>query len=222
MMPTPIPGKVPAKQYRPATGNLKRDINLLPANENSEKMARNVAIIVGVAVGLAILYVVAILLPSMKLNAIKGMANSAQNQIAALSGADNDFSDSVAQRNALKEMIDSLNLSSKDYKQPADLFEKLSSICPGSITLTAVTQDGDGLTLEGRAPSDADVAQFIVNLGTITGFDRVVLASVGKNTDDPKSSQTRAFVVKCMLPAATASPLPTSAPTATEQGGAGK
>lgn len=214
-------GKTPLKPFKPAPGNVKRDINLLPANENAEKMTRNLAIGLGVLISLLLLAYFAIIMPSMILSGLQSKADSAQNQIKLMAGADKDFNDRVAQRDELKQMIDSLNSSVKDYLQPADLFDNLSRTCPDSITLTAVTQADDGLLLDGQATNDGEVAQFIVNLRTIQNFDRVVLVNVKDAENSQITAKSRVFEIKCLLPvpAASASPLPE--PSAT-QGGAAK
>lgn len=221
-MLTTSSGKAPAKPYRPAAGNLKRDINLLPANESSERAARAGTIALGILLGLVVLYFLAVFWPQTVLNGLKSVAGNAENQVALKSGVNKEFNDLAAQRNALQGMVDSLSQSGKGYPEPADLLDDLNGTCPDSITLTHITEDASGITLQGDAADDDAVAQFIVNLSTIPTFDKVALASVEENKDDAKSAKPRAFEIKCLLPEAQASPSPQPAPTQASEGGAGK
>lgn len=217
-----VAGKKSARPSKRAA-SLKRDINLLPANEYSEKIARTGTTVLAVVVGALLLAYFTIVMPTMQLNDLKSNATTAENQVAGLQQADQEFNDLVSQRNTLKQTIDSLKKSEQEYLQPADVMKQLSQACPDNITLTAVTLNGAGMTIDGRAESDKDIAQFIVNLKTIPEYQQISLASVQEDSVNTNVSQKRLFEVKAGLPPAESpDAAATAAPAATTKGGDGK
>jgi hypothetical protein len=209
-----------AAKPRKAFGDLKRDINLLPANENSEKLARIGTIVLAVFMGLLLLSYFAIIMPSTQLKAAQDRADGLSAQATAKAGASAQFDARIAQRNAKQNMINTLSKAEEDYNQPADLQDLISRACPDSITIYSLVFSDAGAAIQGQAPDDRAVAQFIVNLKTIPAYQDVELSSVqGSNTSqDP--AQMRLFeIIAAYPPAATPTPAPT--PAATQEGGAG-
>ena len=69
-----------AAAARRVPGNLKRDINLLPANENSEKIAHWGTLALAVLMGALLLTYFAILLPGSHLSDLQNQADSLDSQ----------------------------------------------------------------------------------------------------------------------------------------------
>jgi Tfp pilus assembly protein PilN len=215
-------GKIIAKTSKRAA-ILKRDINLLPANEYSEKIARTGTTILAVFISVLLLAYFAIVMPTLKLNDLQAEALGAQNQLASVQTAAGEFDSLISQRNSLQQMIDSLSQSEKAYLQPADVMAQLSQACPNSISLTSITLNGSGMTIAGRALSDRDIAQFIVNLKSIPEFKQIALMSVREDVETAGTMQNHVFEVNAGLPP-TESPAPaaSAAPADSTKGGDGK
>jgi type IV pilus assembly protein PilN len=202
-----------------ASGSIKRDINLLPANENSQKIARTGTVVLAVFVGAALLSYFVIFMPLMQLQDLQASANNASNQVAQYQKYDAEFTKLIAQRNLINDMLKNLDTSEKGYLQPADMFSKLSQACPDDMVLLAVEQSETGLIIGGQAGSDDEIAQFIVNLKSLSVFQQIELVSVVQDTKD-NTNLKRVFQLKALLPpAATATPATTAAPESTAKGG---
>lgn len=201
--------------------NLKRDINLIPANENTEKMGRIGAYAILAIIIVALLIVVAIVIPGLRLKDRQIKADSMEQQVKEKEAAGMQFDRDVRKRNALQNTIDILSGSGLKDTPPADLLAQISAACPDSITLTSFTLSSEtGATIDGFAPNDAAIAQFIDNLKTIPNYQDVVLFNVQDNDKDDNFKKKRMFEIKAECPpAATASPKLLPAPTSTQQGG---
>jgi Tfp pilus assembly protein PilN len=191
------------KTRRNVAGNLKRDINLLPANENSEKAARIGTIVLGIAIGCVLFALVAIMLPASKLRDRQARADAAFEQAKARAAESAQFDDRVGERNRLKSMLDTLNAYS-GTEQPADLMDLISRACPDGITLLSVSLTGTGAMIDGRAPDDTAVAQFIDNLKAMQVYSLVELSGVQADDKIEGASQKRAFVIMAEYPPAEA------------------
>jgi Tfp pilus assembly protein PilN len=199
---------------------LKRDINLLPANESTVKLAHWGTIALAVLVGALMLAYFAILLPGSHLTDLQNKVTSLDNQAAMKAGVNAQFDASAAKRKELQGIRDALDKSDKEYIQPADMFAQLTKACPDSITVLSVTIDNAGATIIGRAPDDKEIAQFIENLKTIPAFQNVGFTIVQEDYSMGGTvQQKRVFGIKAeYLPAATPS-TPQATPVTTQQGG---
>jgi hypothetical protein len=217
---TSITRRKSAAKPRKATGDLKRDINLLPANENSEKVARIGTIALAVFMGLLLLSYFAIILPGTQLKAAQDRADGLSAQATAKAGASAQFSARIAQRNAKQSTLETLNNAKKAYNQPSDLQDLISRACPNSITIYSLVFSDAGATIQGQAPDDREVAQFIANLKTTTAFGGVELSSDQESNASLDPAQKRLFEITAAYPPA-ATPTPAPTPAATQEGGAG-
>lgn len=204
------------------TGNLKRDINLLPKNENSAKMARMGLIALAAAVCVAALAYAAILLPNSQLKEKQDTAAGLSAQASAKAESSAQFDSRVVECDALKTTLDTLE-ASKSILRPADLTALISKACPDSITVLSITLSGAGAAIDGRAPDDRAVAQFIENLKAINLYQGgVELSSVQDYGGAEGAVKMRFFqIAAAYLPAAVPTPQPTAAPAAAQEGGDG-
>jgi Tfp pilus assembly protein PilN len=216
-MQNTTPGKRPAQTGMKPSGSIKRDINLMPANETSEKLARNGTIALAVFVGLLIAAYFAIVMPSITLKALQDKAANAQNQAKQLESAETQFNDKTAQLKVLRQVVAFLENADSAYREPQDINAELERACPQGIMLTGFTMNATGMTIDGFADSDTTVAQFIVNLKTaFPQFESATLAFTKQATDTENKQWIRQFELTVPEPA----PLPTA--TATTEGGAAK
>lgn len=213
------PGRQTARAARPAS--LKRDINLLPANENSEKIAKRGTIALAVFMGLLLLSYFIIYLPLNHVKDLQDNAASVESQVAMLKAQEPEINSLVDQRNALKEMLDGLTSLGKTNVQPADILAMLEINCPDTITLVSMTKNNEGLAITGAAASDADIAQFIENLKTVPELHGVALVRVQDIEENVKSGLKRQFELVAGLPASV-DPAATAAPNTKAKGGDGK
>ncbi len=221
MMQNPMPSteKSAVKTTRPS-GALKRDINLLPVNENSERVARQGTMALFVLLGVLALAAVAVYLPSTWLSSLQNKANAAENQAAALTHVETEFTEVVAQRNSLQEMVSSIEGITGSGLHPASINSMLSIACPDKITLIAYTLANGELSVTGIAATDSDVAQFLVNLRAQPNTYGASLASAVENPD-PGATLPRLFTLTVRLvPALAPTAEPTQAPAT--QGGDGQ
>lgn len=221
--PTPSTGKTVSRKAMP-TGAIKRDINLMPVNANSERIARSGTVVLFVLLGLLALAAVVIYLPLTQLNALQDKANAADNEVLSKAAVEMEFNNTIAQRNSLLDMLTNLENIKTSALHPSDIVDMLSVACPESITLTNIMITNGELTVSGKAPSDTDIAQFIVNLRTQPKTFGASLVGV-KQDPDNAATQRRLFDITVRLvpmptPAPTVDPAATPAPTA--EGGDGK
>lgn len=212
-----------AEGLRKATGGLKRDINLMPANESSEKIARIGTYALGFVVGAALLAYFAVFVPSSHLSDVQEQANIADQQIQEKQASSAQFDTDVALRDKLQGTLDALSGPGEAGLQPSDLLAEISSACPDAVTVTSFELSGDGATIDGLAPDDGQVAQFIDNLKSMGVYQAVGLADSQNYESQDKPAFTRKFEIAALYaPVATPTPLPTPSPTATQKGGDGK
>jgi type IV pilus assembly protein PilN len=86
---------------------------------------------------------------------------------------------------ARKEVIEQLQAN---RSQMVHLFDSLVRTIPDGVTLTAIQQEGDQLTLTGRSQSNARVSTYMRNLegsGWMTGPDLSVIEAKGENKGLP-------------------------------------
>lgn len=221
MMQNPMPSteKTAMKNARPL-GALKRDINLLPVNENSERIARQGTVALFVLLGVLALAAVAVYLPSTWLSSLQDKANAAENQAAALAHVETEFTEAVAQRNSLQEMVSSLEGIADSGLHPASINRMLSVACPAKITLTGCTLTNGELAITGNAATDTDIAQFLVNLRTQPNTYGASLVSSAENTDLGAALPRNFTLTVRMTPVLTPTAEATQAPAA--QGGDGQ
>ncbi len=226
MMQNPMPSteKTTVKTARPS-GALKRDVNLLPVNENSERMARQGTVALFVLLGVLALATVAVYLPSTWLGSLQNKASAAENQAASLAHVETEFAEVVAQRKSLLEMVSNLEGITGSGLHPASINSMLSIACPEKITLTAYTLSNGELSVTGIAANDTDVAQFLVNLRAQPNTYGTSLVSDVENPD-PGAVLPRLFTVTVRLtpalaPTAEATQAPATQAPAT-QGGDGQ
>jgi Tfp pilus assembly protein PilN len=218
MNPAPRRG---APQHGRSHGNLRRDINLLPVNEGTEKAARWGSLILYVVLGAALFFGLAMWLPTIRLNDLKSQADNAEAQVEALQSAGAQFNGRVSERNAIQGVLSDLEKSGSDLSM-ADIMDQISQACPDSVTLYSVKISETGANIAGRAPDDRTVAQFIDNLKTIPAYETVRLSSVNDVIDAGDEIQTRAFEISAEYPPpATPTPQPTATPAAGKKGGDG-
>jgi Tfp pilus assembly protein PilN len=211
------PGKRPAQPAAKSSGSIKRDINLMPANETSEKIARNGTIALAVFIGLLIAAYFAIAMPWMTLKALQSKAENAQNEVKQLESAETEFNAKVAQLKVVQQVVAFLENTDSAYREPRDINVELERACPKGIMLTGFTMNTTGMTIDGFADSDTTVAQFIVNLKTaFPQFEPAMLAYTKQATDTEGKQWIRQFE----LTVPESAPLP--AATATTEGGAVK
>jgi Tfp pilus assembly protein PilN len=211
--------KTAASYYKPA-GSLKRDINLLPANENTQKAARIGTFALFICLGAALLALIVIIMPQMQLNSKANQANALSAQATSKARLSGKYDAALANKKQIQGILDSLSNSGKDQTIPADLMAQVSDACPDGILLTSVTFNAQGAQIEGLAPGDGAIAQFIVNLKTIPVYQYVGLNAVldYKKSDAP--AYKRSFKLEADYPPAPSpSPTPQPTPTATQEGG---
>lgn len=201
-------------------GNLRRDINLLPANEGSEKAARLGTVILFTLLGAALFFVVAIWLPKTRLNALNSRADAAEAQVRALQSSGAQFSGRVSERNALLEMLESLEKSGSD-KGAYDLMDQISLACPDGITLHSVKLSPAGADIAGLASDDRLVAQFISNLQAIPAYRTVRLSGANDAGSAGGGVQSRSFSIVAESPPAAPAPQATPTPADGRKGGDG-
>lgn len=204
--------------YRPAA-NLKRDINLLPTNDNPEKIARIGFYLIGTIIFAALLVYVAILLPSMQLQASQVQGNALSVQATNEAPISVQFDSDVAEREKLQSVKNELGIMiTKD--QPSDLVSQISNACPDTITVISITLSPDGAMIDGYAPDDGVIAQFITNLKTIPAYQDVRLSTIQDYKTGIGPNQKRQFEVVTLYPLPPSpSPSPVPTPTATQEGG---
>lgn len=221
MMQTPHnpPNRTAPGYYRQA-GSLKRDINLLPANEGSQKAARIGMFALLICLGAALLALIVIIMPQMQLNTRKDQADALSAQATAKARLSGKYDTALSNKKQIQGILDSLNNSGTDQKIPADLMAQISDACPDGILLTSVTFSAQGAAIEGLAPDDGTVAQFIANLETIPVYQYVGLNAVQDYKKSDAPAYKRAFKLEADFPPAPSpSPTPLPTPTATQEGG---
>lgn len=223
-MTTQIPTDAAVRSNTPVrrqAGAVKRDINLLPADEASQKRARRGLIALACIIGVLLLAYVGIVLPSLSLRGLQALADGKAADAAALQGADKEFNSLVEQRNSLSQTLKSMEAFGKEYRPAADAIKEIGDACPGSVTLLAVTLSQEGAAIRGRAPDEKDVAQFIVNLSALPEYASVELVSTGADTGE-SAAKSLTFELNAKLPqSAPASPSPQPEPTPASDGKGG-
>lgn len=76
---------------------------------------------------------------------------------------------------------------------PTDQLDKVTSLVPGDIVLSAVTTGDGTVQIKGIAGSEISVLQFISNLKSEKSFKTVDLSSINSSEDNPSET---IFVVK--------------------------
>jgi type IV pilus assembly protein PilN len=125
---------------------------------------------------------------------------------------------------ARKEVIEQLQ---SNRSQMVHLFDSLVRTIPDGVTLTAIKQEGDILTLSGRSQSNARVSTYMRNLessGWMTKPDLNVIEAKGANPGLPYEFTLKVTLANPNAPkegeeAAKAAP-PATAPAAPAAGGA--
>jgi len=126
---------------------------------------------------------------------------------------------------ARKEVIEQLQ---SNRSQMVHLFDSLVRTIPDGVTLTAIKQEGDILTLSGRSQSNARVSTYMRNLessGWMTNPDLNIIEAKGANPGLPYEFNLKVKLANPNAPkeeeeeAETASP-PATTPAAPAAGGA--
>jgi Tfp pilus assembly protein PilN len=200
------------------TGALKRDINLLPANELSSKMARRGTIALGVVVALLVAAYFAILTPALALQSLQDQAAAAENQAALLQPAEADALAKQAERDKKTQILAYVN-DTAGYRHPADIMAELERACPNTILLSSFNLDASGMTIGGFAGNDGEIVEFMVNLrAAFPQYDAISLVSAKDAEEDSKIGMKRQFEVAAK-PALTEAPMDTAAPAGDAEGG---
>lgn len=202
------------------TGALKRDINLMPANESSAKLARRGAVALGVFVGLLIVAYFAILTPALALKALQEQTAAAENRAALLQSVQADSLAKQAERDKKAQILAYVSGMTTEYAPPSDIMAKLERACPGAIVLTSFNLDVSGMTIDGYAGNDKEVAEFLVNLGAaFPQYAEVALVYTKDAAQDARTAMKRQFQVSAKIAAPSATPAETAAPAGEPKGG---
>lgn len=218
-MLTPQPTeKAPApRAYRPQ-GPLKRDINLMPANESSAKAGKRAIIALCILAAVLAAGYFGILMPSLALKALEGLAANAENRVTELAGAEADSMAKLSERDRKAQILEALTGAGASASQPADIMAELSRARPGGITLTAFTLDATGISVTGYAGDDAEVAELLVNMKkAFPQYPNVTLVYAKDAEAGAKAGRNREFQADARAQAA---PQATAEPGATEEGDA--
>lgn len=120
---------------------------------------------------------------------------------------------------ARKEVIEKLQA---DRSQMVHLFDSLVRTIPDGVVLRNIKQEGDILTLEGRAQSNARVSTYMRNLESSGWMTQPDLSIIEAKSEDAKQGATvgRALPYAFSLQVKLATPDPDAAPATEEDGSA--
>ncbi len=193
MLTPQSPEKAPPHVYRPQ-GPLKRDINLMPANEASAKTGKRVLIALCILAALLAAGYFGILMPSLALKALEGLAAGAESQVAELAGVEADSMAKLTERDKKAQILAVLTDAGAGAPEPADIMAELKRACPEGVTLKAFTQDATGISVTGYAGNDAEVAELLVNMKkAFPQYPAVTLIYTRDAEVDEKAGWSREF-----------------------------
>lgn len=212
------PEKAPAPHVYKPQGPLKRDINLMPANESSAKAGKRALIALGILIVVLAVGYFGILMPSLALKALEGLAADAESQVAGLADAEADSMAKLSERDKKAQILAALTDAGAGAPQPADIMAELKRACPEGVTLKVFTQDATGISVTGYAGNDAEVAELLVNIKkAFPQFPSVTLIYAKDAEEGAKAGWNREFQADARVQAAAQA---TAEPAATEGGDA--
>ena len=189
---------------------MKQDLNLLPRREKKPVMGFILPVILFLLLMGAALYA-GITIPNNHLAALR----QEQSQILSDRSTYNDVTGEFQSQNT--ELQDLLNKKAAidqtfdTSHAPTKLFVVIEQSCPVNVELTNMAVNETGIVLQGKATSDSEVAQFMVNLrdSGIFGQTNISYVSPEEFTELPLlegETQIRLFNLILNYPQAEAEP----------------
>lgn len=93
---------------------------------------------------------------------------SAQQEVAQLQSVLAEVQEFEAQRTQLQQRVTLIERLRGGQSVPVQLLDHVSRSLPDMLWLTDMTQEGDGVTIEGRSTTLIALSDFVVNLGNGT------------------------------------------------------
>lgn len=143
---------------------MKQDLNLIPRKEDTQVVSRVVVPALLILLIFVTLIYTGIMIPKARLRVLEAKNNGLSEKITALSDVQTEYQTLMATLDTLKSQSTTMNETNSTDKQALEVFYMIEDAAPSEVVLTNVSLTEESIILQGTAPTDSLVAQFMVNL----------------------------------------------------------
>ncbi len=143
---------------------MKQDLNLIPRKEDSQVVSRVLVPALLVLLVFVSLIYTGIMIPKNLLHALEAKEQGLQSNIESLSDVQQEYQTLMVKMDTLKSQTTTMTETRQSEKHALEVFYMIEDAAPSEVTLTSVILSEESIVIQGMAPTDSLVAQFMVNL----------------------------------------------------------
>lgn len=157
---------------------MKLDLDLIPKKESNRSFTGTVLPIVMILLLFTALLYLGIIIPQNKYHEVESINISLEKKIEEKANVEKDFNEAFELFNTLKEENATVQETKVTENDALNTLYLIQEACPVSIKISHAQFSYESITLEGYAPNEKAIAQFMVELKNMGVFGETNIARI--------------------------------------------